>query len=342
MLALNEKDAKAVGSYFKMAVSQTDPKFAVYVVTEGCYGAKPCIRPKRVDKLLTDRDWLDVACKKYRLPGSEIKKLKRTWATGAPTFDSTNVKAQLCFRELEKTILGRMKRSYRPEKKMKLLPWFDHGEALQNNKPANVLIIGATASGKSTFLRQLLCQQHKGENWATGRKIIAFTLHTNDPSLRGARECHKKNWVDIDLQKLGEGEIEMEAIPKGALCIFDDALEVTGPVKHVLYNLLNSIATVGRHHTGKKSNTLRGVEFCALSHWGSRRELKMARSAATYTVLFTGTSKQQAVHFLKSRLGYTKRGILDLLRKAGDSRWVCMRNHYPQYIMSENHIEILT
>ena len=166
MLALDEKDAKAVGSYFKIAVSRKDKKFAVYVITDGCYGAKPCIRKKRVDKLLTDRDWLEVACKKYRLSGSEIKKLRMTWATGAPTFDSTNVKAQLCFREMEKTIIGRMKRIYQPEKKMDLLPWFEHGAQLKNSRPANHLIIGNTASGKTTFLKQILCQLHKGENWA--------------------------------------------------------------------------------------------------------------------------------------------------------------------------------
>ena len=344
MLALNEKDAKNVGSYFKMAVSQTDKKFAVYIVTEGCYGAKPCIRPKRVDKLLTDSDWLEVACKKYRLPGSEIKKLKRTWATGAPTFDSTNVKAQLCFREMEKTILGRMRRIYNPEKKMQLLPWFDHGEAVRNNKPANILIIGNTSSGKTTFLKNILCQLHKGENWATGRKIIAFTLHPEDPSLAAARACHKKNWVDIDLSKIGEGDIDIDAIPKGSLVIFDDTLELStsDPRRHVLYNLLNTIATVGRHHVGKKGNKMRGTEFCCLTHYGSRRELNMARNAATYTVLFTGTSKQQAVHFLKSRLGYNKKGVLELLRKAGNSRWVCIRNHYPQYLLSTNHVEVLT
>ena len=170
MLALSEKDAKSVGCYFKMAVSRTDKKFAVYVVTDGCYGSKPLIHAKRVDKLLTDRDWLDVACKKYRLPGSEIRKLKRTWATGAPTFESTNVKAQLCFRELEKTIIGRMKRIYQPEKKMKLLPWFDHGDKLKNSKPANILIVGNTASGKTTLLKEILCQLHKGANW-----VLPFT-----------------------------------------------------------------------------------------------------------------------------------------------------------------------
>ena len=327
-----------------MAVSRKDKKFAVFVVTEGCYGAKPCIRPKRVDKLLTDHDWLETACKKYRLPGSEIKKLRMTWATGAPTFDSTNVKAQLCFREMEKTIIGRMKRIYIPEKKMDLLPWFEHSDAQKNSKPANHLIIGNTASGKTTFLRQLLCQLHKGENWATGRKIIAFTMHPDDESLAGARACHKKNWTDIDMSKIGGADIDIEAIPPGSLVIFDDALELSpsDPRRHVLFNLLNTIATTGRHHTGKKGNKLRGVEYIALSHYGSRRELNMARSAAAYITLFTGTSKTQAVHFLKSRLGYTKKGVLDLLRKAGDSRWVTVRTQYPQLILSKNHLEVLT
>ncbi len=343
MLALDERDAKEIGNYFKMAVSRTDKKFAAYLITEGCYGAKPCIRPKRVDKLLTDRDWLETACKKYRLPAAEIKKLKRTWSTGAPTFESSNVKAQLCFREMERTLIGRMKRVYKPEKKMKLLPWFEHGDHVKNDRPANILIVGNTASGKTTLLNNILCQLHKGENWATGRKIVAFTLHNNDSSLKKARECHKKNWVDIDLTKIGGADIDIDAIPAGALVIFDDTLELSpsDPRRHVLYNLLNKIATVGRHSTGKRGNKLRGVEFAVLTHYGSRRELQMARNAATYTVLFTGTSKQQAVHFLKTRLGYNKRGVAELLQKAGDSRWICLRNHYPQFIMSANHIEIL-
>ena len=109
MLALNEKDARKVGGkkgYKKIAVSENDRKFEIFLVTQNCYNAKPCINPKRIDNLLTDSDWLNVACKKYRLPAKEIRALRRVWALGSPTFESDNVKAQLCFRELEKTIIG--------------------------------------------------------------------------------------------------------------------------------------------------------------------------------------------------------------------------------------------
>ena len=59
MLALDEKTAKSVGGkdgYVKIAVSETDKKVEVYLVTHNCYGAKPCIKPKRIDSLLTDSD----------------------------------------------------------------------------------------------------------------------------------------------------------------------------------------------------------------------------------------------------------------------------------------------
>ena len=40
-----------------------------------------------------------------------------------------------------------------------------------------------------------------------------------------ARKCHKKNWIDIDLDRVN-GPIEISAIPKGSLVIFDDVLEL--------------------------------------------------------------------------------------------------------------------
>ena len=79
MLALNEKEAKKIAGpkgYAKIAISETDKKFEIFLLTQNCYGAKPCIRPERVDSLLTDSDWLNTACKKYRLPAKEIRKLK--------------------------------------------------------------------------------------------------------------------------------------------------------------------------------------------------------------------------------------------------------------------------
>jgi len=344
MLALNEKDAKRVGGkngYKKIAVSEVDRKFEVFLVTHNCYGSKPCIHPERVDSLLTDSDWLEVACKKYRLPGKEIRNLKRVWALGSPTFESDNVKAQLCFRELEKTIIGRMKRLFVPEKNYKLLPWLQLGE--DNSKPGNIYMVANTSGGKSTLLKKLLCSvDRKGNNWAHGRKIVAFTMHKNDPSMAEARACHKKNWIEIDLDRIN-GPINISAIPKGALCIFDDVLELdrSDPRREFIYGLLNRIVTVGRHEQGKKGNALRGIEACILTHYGSRRELQTVRNACRFWILFPGTSRHQAVHMMKSRLDYSKKQVERLLDKAKDSRYVAFHNHTPQYIISERHIEVL-
>ena len=148
MLSLNEKDAKEIGGkkgYRKIAVSENDRKFEVFLVTHNCYGAKPCIKPDKIDSLLTDSDWLETACKKYRLPAKEIRKLKRTWSLGAPTFESDNVKAQLCFREMEKTLIGRMKRQFTPQKNYKLLPWLER-KTIQNLETSTLSLTQRRAS----------------------------------------------------------------------------------------------------------------------------------------------------------------------------------------------------
>ena len=268
MLAISEKDAKSIGGkdgYTKIAVSEEDKKFAVFLITHNCYNTKPCLAPKRIDSLLTDSDWLDVACKKYRLPGKEIRKLKKVWSLGAPTFESDNVKAQLCFRELEKTLIGRMKRLYMPEKRMKMLPWIDLQES--NSKPANMMIIANTAAGKSTLLTKMLCTVDKsGNNWAHGRKIVAFTMHRSDPSMKAARKCHSKNWIDIDLDRVN-GPIDISAIPKGALVLFDDVLELprSDPRREFVYDLLNRIVTSGRMKQVKRKTHFAGLN-AAYSH----------------------------------------------------------------------------
>ena len=345
MLALSEKEARKIAGakgYAKIAVSETDKKFGVYLLTHNCFGSKPCIRPERIDSLLTDDDWLNTACKKYRLPAKEIRALKKTWALGSPVFESDNMKAQLCFREMEKVLIGRMKRLFTPQKNYKLLPWFDNNIENKNSKPSNLFVVANTAAGKSTLLAKLLCSTDKnGDNWASKRKIVAFTMHRNDPSMEPARRCHKGNFIEIDLEKV-QGPISLEAIPNGSLVLFDDVLELdkSDPRRGFIYDLLNRIVTVGRHKTGKKGNSVRGIEACVLTHYGSRRELGTIRNACRYWILFPGTSRHQAVHMLKSRLDYSKKQVEQLISKAKDSRYVCFHNFHPQYVVSERHIEV--
>ena len=157
-----------------------------------------------------------------------------------------------------------------------------------------------------------------------------------------ARKCHKKNWIDIDLDRVN-GPIDISAIPKGSLVIFDDVLELprSDPRREFVYDLLNRIVTSGRHEQGKKGNSLRGIEAVILTHYGSRRELRIVRQACRFWILFPSTSRHQAIHIMKSRLDYSKKQIAEMLDKAKDSRYVLFHNFSPQYVMSENHIEVL-
>ena len=253
MLATDEKCAKKYKQYLKVAVSKKNNKHAVYQGTR-----TPACVPERVDKY----DWLTIACKKYRLPNKELLNLRKTWSMGASEFVSSNQKAQMCFREMENLLLKRMRGTYMPQSDKNLLPWFDI-TVNDNSSPSNVFIAANTSAGKSFWLNEILVNTDKnGNNWATSRPIVCFSLHPEDPSLAPAREFHGKRWTDVDMDLL-DARLTIESIKPGTLVIFDDVLELprSDHRRVSLYALLNRLSTAGRHRKGKKGNETRGCEL---------------------------------------------------------------------------------
>jgi len=167
-------------------------------------------------------------------------------------------------------------------------------------------------------------------------------MHPGDPSLRPARKLHKRRWLDVDINKI-TGPLTLDMVEPGSLVIVDDALELprNDPRKAVLYDLLNAIATRGRHHRGTKGNTVRGCEYHVISHYGSDRKLVTLRNASKAWVLFPSCSRTQSIHILRSRLHRTKKEVEALLDRCGDSRYAYIRHHHPGMIISANHIELL-
>ena len=160
-----------------------------------------------------------------------------------------------------------MRANYAPNRG-NIFPWFAMND--DNNSPDNVMLIGNTSCGKTYFLNQLLTRVNKnGENYATGRPIICFSMHPGDPSLAEARKLHRKRWLDIDMSKV-QGDIPLEQVEPGALVLFDDCLEMSNadPRKRVLFALLNKLVTRGRHRKGKKGNARRGNEVAVITHYG--------------------------------------------------------------------------
>ena len=337
MLALDAKLAKHIGEYYQIAVDRK--KKPVFVITSNYLKCKPCIMPDRPDKLLRREDWM-VFIKKYRLSNADVKKLRSTWTLGAPSFESQNPRAMFAFKEMEELLLKRMRANYTAPGGG-LMPWFAMAE--NNHSPDNMFIVGNTSCGKTTFLNKMLTNLNKqGENWATSRPIVCFSMHTDDPSLAPARKLHKKRWLDIDISKIAS-KIPLSAVDPGALVIFDDCLEMgrSDPRRLVLYDLLNDLVVRGRHRKGKKGNAKRGNEVCVITHYGSNRSLQTVRNACKYWCLFPNCSRNQSVHMLRSRLHYTKRQTEALLDRCGDSRYALFRHHSPQMVISSNHIEVI-
>ena len=337
MLALDKKLAKKIGEHYIIAHNKKGKP--VFAITSNYLKCRPCIFPDRPDKLLRREDWM-VFIRKYRLSNSDVKKLRSTWTLGAPSFESNNPRAMFAFKEIEELLLKRMRSNYSPGHG-DLFPWF--AMANDNNSPANLFLVGNTSCGKTTFLNKLLTTTNaQGQNYATGRPIVIFSMHPDDPSLAGARKFHKKRVLDIDMSKVS-GDIPLSAVAPGALVVFDDCLEMpnSDPRKRTLYALLNALVTRGRHRKGKKGNTLRGNEVVVITHYGSRRELQTVRNACKFWCLFPNCSRNQTIHMLRSRLHKTKRQTEDLLDRAGDSRFLLFRQHVPTMVISSNHIEIL-
>ena len=336
MLALDPKVAKKIGEYYIIAHEKKGKP--ILAITSNYLKCRPCIMPERPGALLRREDWL-AYIKKYRLSNSDVKRLKSTWTLGAPSFESSNPRAMMAFTEIEELLLKRMRSEYRPNVGG-IFPWI--AMANDNNSPANVLLVGNTSCGKTFFVNKLLTTVNKqGENYATGRPVVIFSMHPDDPSLAETRKLHKKRIIDIDLSKVN-GQIPIDMVEPGSLVIFDDVLELSAsdPRKRTLYDLMNAIVTRGRHRKGKKGNAKRGTECIIISHYGSRRELSTARNACKFWVLFPNCSRSQSVQMLRSRLHYTKRETNKLLDRAGDSRFLMFRQHVPQMAISSNHVEI--
>ena len=336
MLSIDKKLADKIGDNFIIAREDDKP---IYAITSNYLKCKPCIMPDRPDKLLRREDWLQFI-RKYRLSNSDVRKLRSTWTLGAPSFESNNPRAMFAFKEIEEMLLKRMRSNYAPNKG-NIFPWF--AMSTDNHSPDNIALFGNTSCGKTRFLDKMLTTVNRqGENWATGRPIVCFLAHPEDPSLAASRKLHKKRWLDIDISRI-QSDISLEMVDPGALVIFDDVLELPrgDARKRVLYNLLNALVTRGRHRKGKKGNAKRGNEVAVISHLGSARELQNVRNACKWWCLFPNCSRTQSVHILRARLHYTKRQTEELLDRCGNSRFALIRHHVPTMVISSNHIELL-
>lgn len=312
-----------------------DEVFCTTGVEPDCAPACPVKNPVN---LLTREDWLRVA-KKYRLSNVGIRKMRRFWTLSeTEVFQTENPREQFAFQELEELMLRKMRRHYKAKRGTKLITY--HDPTPTNDSVSNHMLVGNTSCGKTTYLNKLLTvENNKGDSFAKNRDIICFSCNPEDPSLAPARKKHKKKWTQVDYSKI-DGNLSVDMLPAGCLCIFDDCLEQhNDPRSRVMYDLITQICTTGRHH---KKRGGRGVECLVITHRGSDRRLAVARQACRYLTVFPSSSKLQCIHMLKNRLHMTKKEIVELLDKVGrGSRHITFDMHFPSKVMSEHTVRLL-
>ena len=256
---------------------------------------------------------------------------------GHTQFVTDNARLEWAFSELEDIMISKLKREIRAKTGVKYLPYHDADK--HNDSVNSHLIVGTTGVGKTTFACKLLMTENSdGKCWAQDRDIICFAMHP-DKNLDPARQKYKKKWIDVSYERL-DGDLDINIIPPGALVVVDDVLEMQHDFRaKLIYNLVTAICTTGRHRRAKNG---RGTEALVITHhYASRRQLGTARRAARFLTLFPQGSRLQTQHILKSRLGYNKTEIHELLKACAGSRTMTIDLHHPMKVISENHVSLL-
>ena len=334
MFCESKRVAERHGKYQKVAVGGTTQ---LYCILDDYHDCAPAIKHKEPTSVLRPDDWQAVT-KKYRLSNASIKRLKEFWALGGSSFVSDNNREMWAFGALEDLMVKRMKRFYKARRGTRLLPYMDWKPG--NESVNNHLICSNSGAGKTYFANKLLTTlDSEGKNYAQGRPIVALTRHSKDPSFQEARRLYKKKWVDIDLEKLqGAPRLSIDMLEPGSLVIADDVLETNNALSRTIFDFLNRIVTVGRHH---KASNGRGVECIIITHRGTARELQTIRHGCRFLTLFPN-QRTQCTHILKSRLDMTKAQIGRLLDRCGDSRTITFDLWYPAKALSSRHCELLS
>ena len=185
-------------------------------------------------------------------------------------------------------------------------------------------ICGPSGSGKSYVAKAIAQEYHS--LWPE-RDIYLISKLTEDSTLDKL-----KYLIRIDPTKLVEKPItDLEPL-NNSLVIFDDIENFDKETDKVIQNLVNQIASTGRHNV---------TSMCYITHLLSDyKRTRLVLMEATQYVLYPLSTGSHAFNYMmKTYLGMDSKEA-NALRKVG-SRWVSIRKHYPQVLITEHSAKIM-
>jgi len=181
-------------------------------------------------------------------------------------------------------------------------------------------IAGASGSGKSHIAKRLAEQYQKQ---FPDRDVYLVSKLAEDATL----DSMKKPPIRLNVEKLVETPMKDLEPLRDSMIIFDDYDSFTGKDAKAVQQLIDDIATMGRH-----TNTT----MLCLSHYLSNyKKTRLMLTESHFFVLYPQSTGSQALNYLlKTYLGMDKNDI-EKIKRTG-SRWVCIHKNAPQYVITEN------
>jgi energy-coupling factor transporter ATP-binding protein EcfA2 len=186
-----------------------------------------------------------------------------------------------------------------------------------------IYITGPSGSGKSTYTRMFLEEYKKKYK---DREIYLFSSLKEDESLD---KIKPKRFKICD--ELWKNPLKVEELAESVV-IFDDIDNITNKrQKEAVYDILNNILEVGRHHK---------ITCIVTMHLPTNgRETRRILNEAHAYVYFPHSAGGKIKYLLQEYLDIDKNMIRYF--KNAHSRWCCIFKNYPMAYMLEHEIGML-
>lgn len=184
------------------------------------------------------------------------------------------------------------------------------------------IVIGASGSGKSTWCRNYIIEYRKVYK---NNPVYLFSHLDEDKTLDDLKIVKRIN-ISEDLL---EDPLTVKDF-KDCLVIFDDVEIITNKmVKKSVYQLLDELVMTGRHFN---------ISVIMISHAGVGNDIKRILQECHYLTYFPWG--QNIAYTLEKYIGLSKQQIRMI--KSTKSRWASIQKNYPQCVITEKHIFMLS
>lgn len=204
-----------------------------------------------------------------------------------------------------------------------LMPWIEE-------KSFRVYCTGTTGSGKTYFISQLLSiNKPRGKGG-----IFMFSPFEDDESIK------IKNLIRIKLETYEdeyEKPFELEDIPDGSICIFDDIDTYKEKYRNLYYEVRDTLMERGRHPAQGGKWGISTVNIVHNPLQGAKSKVSIRESM--YYACFPKHNPRDCKTLLKTYTSISKDCLDEIMNT--NSRWIWVRKSVPTHFIGEHEIGLL-